>query len=251
MRTIYFDKPLGMGEVYAPSRKKWIATAIGAAGSLLSSWIGGKAASSAAKDAERRQRQQEAKEDAWYNRRYNEDYLDTAAGQNLVRRAKQMYDRNIKRAAGAKAVAGGTDASVQMAKDSANQALGDTMANIAATDQSRKSQVDNMHRQAEAQFAQMDMNREMQRAQNITNAAQNASNAMIAAGSAVDQIGAAKAPSLNGGSNNSMTHTDTIDNAKATMPKQYTTPDSGKINLQSSVIPGVQDLDDLRKKMVG
>lgn len=202
MRDLNFiDCPLGFG-AYVPLRKEWIATAIGAGAGLLSSFIGGSAASKAAKAAERRQREQEAKEDAWYSRRYYEDYLDTAAGQNLVRRARQMYDKNVKRAEGARAVAGGTDASVQMAKDSANQALGDTMANIAASDQVRKSQVDNMHRQAESQFAQMDMNRELQRAQNITNAAQQASNAMIAAGSAVDQMNAAKVD-LSGGSNNS------------------------------------------------
>lgn len=202
MKTIYFDVPLGLLNPYVPQRKEWIATAIGAGAGLLSSFLGGSAASSAAREAERRQRQQEAKENAWYNRRYNEDYIDTAAGQNLVRRARQMYDRNIKRAAGAKAVAGGTDASVQMAKDSANQAMGDTIANIAASDQSRKAQVDNMHRQAESQFAQMDMQREMNRAQSITNAAQQASNAMIAAGSAVDQMNAAKV-NVNGSSNNS------------------------------------------------
>ena len=202
MKTSYFDVPLGLLNPYVPQRKEWIATAIGASAGLLSSFLGGSAASSAAREAERRQRQQEAKENAWYNRRYNEDYIDTAAGQNLVRRARQMYDRNIKRAAGAKAVAGGTDASVQMAKDSANQAMGDTIANIAASDQSRKAQVDNMHRQAESQFAQMDMQREMNRAQSITNAAQQASNAMIAAGSAVDQMNAAKVD-LNGGGNNS------------------------------------------------
>jgi hypothetical protein len=88
-----------------------------------------------------------------------------------------------------------------MAKDSANQALGDTMANIAANDTARKSQVDNIHMRNQQQFAQMDMNREMQRAQNITNAAQAASNAMMSVGSAVDQASAAKAD-LSGGSNN-------------------------------------------------
>ena len=177
---------------YAPERKEWIATAIGAGAGLLSSFIGGSAASKAAKEAERRQRQQEAKENAWYNRRYNEDYVDTAAGQNLVRRAKDFAKEQWKKASGAQAVAGGTAAATQMAKDAGNKMVGDTIANIAATDQARKAQVDNMHRQAEAQFAQMDMNREMQRAQNITNAAQQASNAMIAAGSAVDQMNAAK-----------------------------------------------------------
>ena len=195
------DRPLGVN-FYAPERKEWIGAAIGVVGSLASSLIGGSAASSAAKAAERRQRELEAKQDAYYNRRYNEDYLDTAAGQNLVRRAKQMYDKSIKRAAGAKAVAGGTDASVQMAKDSANQAMGDTIANIAALDTQRKAQADAQNMQAQQQFAQMDMNREMQRAQNITNAAQNASNAMMAAGAAVDQMNAAKV-NVNGSSNNS------------------------------------------------
>jgi hypothetical protein len=56
-----------------------------------------------------------------------------------------------------------------------------------------------MHRQAESQFAQMDMNREMQRAQNITNAAQQASNALLSAASALGQDGGAA--KLKGGDN--------------------------------------------------
>lgn len=167
--------------------------AIGAGVSLASSLIGGAQASKAAKRAERRQREQEAKEDAWYNRRYNEDYIDTAAGQNLVRRAKEFAKENWRKAAGAQAVAGGTEAATQMAKDAGNKMVGDTIANIAATDQARKAQVDNMHRQAESQFAQMDMNRELNRAQNITDAAGAASNAIMQ--------GALAFEDLKGGSN--------------------------------------------------
>ena len=189
-----------MGIAFAPSRKEWIAAAIGAGLGLASSLIGGAKASKAVKAAERRQREQEAREEAWYNRRYNEDYVDTAAGQNLVRRAKEYARENAKKVAGAQAVAGGTDAATQMAKDAGNKMVGDTIANIAATDQSRKAQVDNMHRQAEAQFAQQDMQREMQRAQNITNAAQNASNAIMSAAGAVEQA-SVKAPNLMGSYN--------------------------------------------------
>jgi hypothetical protein len=180
-------------------RKEWIQVAL-AAGSLASSLIGGAKASSAAKEAECRQRAQEASEKAWYTRRYNEDYVDTAAGQNLIRRAKEYARENWRKAAGAQAVAGGTAAATQMAKDAGNKMVGDTIANIAATDQARKAQVDNMHRQAESQFAQMDMNREMQRAQNITNAAQGASNAMASMAGALGQNGGNV--SLKGGSNN-------------------------------------------------
>jgi predicted ATPase len=84
MVTKLVNRPLGIGNAYAPNKKEWIAAAIGAVGGLASALIGGAASSSAAEVAERRQKQQEAKENAWYTRRYNEDYIDTAAGQNLV-----------------------------------------------------------------------------------------------------------------------------------------------------------------------
>lgn len=189
------------GAEYAPMRCNWIITAIGAAAGLASSLIGGSKASSAARAAERRQREQEAKENSWYNRRYYEDYVDTAAGQNLVRRAKDYARENWKRAAGAQAVAGGTEASSAAAKEAGNKMVGDTIGNIAATDQARKAQVDAQHRAAEAQFAQMDMNREMQRAQNITNAAGAASNAIMSTAGAIDQAATSHA-NLAGGSNN-------------------------------------------------
>jgi hypothetical protein len=202
----YINQGLGMIDGRKP-HPQWIATALGVAGGLASSLIGGSKAEEAAREAERRQRIAENKEKAWYNRRYYEDYLDTAAGQNLVRRAKDFARENWKKAAGAQAVAGGTDAATQMAKEAGNKMVGDTIANIAAADTQRKAQVDNMHRQAEANFAQMDMNRELQRAQNITNATQAASNAMMSIGSAVDQA-SAKTPNLQGGSNNGITASD-------------------------------------------
>lgn len=209
MKISALNQPLGMGVgagnvrdslVIGGERPKlWIATAIGAGVGLASSLIGGAKAARAARRAERRQREREAEENAWYNRRYNEDYVDTAAGQNLVRRAKDFAQEQWKKAAGAQAVAGGTDAATAQAKEAGNRMVGDTIANIAATDQSRKAQVDNMHRAAQESYAQMDMNREMQRAQNITQAAQGASNAIMSAASAIDQTNAGA--SLIGGSN--------------------------------------------------
>lgn len=197
------NQPVGMGICFAPARKQWILSAIGAVGSLASSIFGGSKAAQAANAAERRQRKQEAGEEAWYAKKYNEDYVDTAAGQNLVRRAKDYARETWRKAAGSQAVAGGTASAAQMAKDAGNKMVGDTIADIAAADTQRKDNVDNMHRQAQDKFAQMDMNREMQRAQNITNAAQSASNAMMSVAGAVDQASSAAKPSLAGGSNNS------------------------------------------------
>lgn len=223
MVTRYTRKSLGLGIADNHQPKLWIASAIGAGAGIATSIFGGMAASKAAKEAEKRQREAEAKEKSWYNRRYYEDYIDTAAGQNLVRRAKDYAKEQWKKAAGAQAVAGGTDAATQMAKDAGNKMVGDTIADIAATDQQRKAEVDKMHRQAEAQFAQMDMNREMQRAKNITNAAQSASNALMSVGSAVDQA-SAKTQNLQGSSNNSEIKVETGAGNPVDEPTKHTNP---------------------------
>jgi hypothetical protein len=205
MVTKLVNQPLGMGIPYAPNRKEWVTAALAGASlaaGLGSSIFGGVQASKAAREAERRQRAAEAREDAWYNRRYYEDYADTAAGQNLIRRAKDIYANGIKRAEGAAAVAGGTDAAKAMAKEAGNKAVADTIANVAANDTQRKDNVDNMHRQAQEKFMQMDMAREQQRANAITQAAQGASNALMSTAGALAQTSANK-PNLQGGGNNS------------------------------------------------
>jgi len=200
MVTKIVNQPLGMGIAGQPVRKEWIAAAIGLGTSIL----GGILSSNAAKKAQARQRQQEAKENAWYTRRYNEDYLDTAAGQNLVNKAKEYARENWKRAQGASKVGGATEAASAMAKEAGNKMVGNTMANIAAQDTARKARVDDQHRQAEANFAQMDIQRENQRAANITNAAQNASNAIMSMEGA---FGSNKAD-LTGSGNNSKVFAD-------------------------------------------
>ena len=96
-----------------------------------------------------------------------------------VNKAKEYARENWKRAQGASKVGGATEAASAMAKEAGNKMVGNTMANIAAQDTARKARVDDQHRQAEANFAQMDIQRENQRAANITNAAQNASNAIM------------------------------------------------------------------------
>ena len=212
MVTRYTRRALGLGIADNHQPKLWIASAIGAGAGIATSIFGGMAASKAAKEAEKRQREAEAKEKSWYNRRYYEDYIDTAAGQNLVRRAKDYAKEQWKKAAGAQAVAGGTDAATAMAKEAGNRMVGDTIANIAAADSQRKANVDAQHRAAEQGFAQMDMQRANQRAQNITNASQSASNAMMNAGAAIDST-----RNLAGGSNKGVVAPTEANNLYSTM----------------------------------
>ena len=163
---------------------------------VVTSFLGGRSASKASKESLAKLRAEEARENASYLRQYNQDVTDRASGQNLIRMASDIYDRDIKRTAGAKAVAGGTDASVQMAKDARNKAVGDTIANMKAMDDSRKDSIQARHDAAQRSFTQQEMAIENQRAQNITNAAQNASNAIMQMGSAFES-----STNLQGGDN--------------------------------------------------
>ena len=124
--------------------------------------------------------------------------MDTAAGQRLVERAKGYAREQWRKAAGAQAVAGGTDSASQMAKDAGNKMVGDTLGNVAAMDTQRKAQADAMHQQNRENFARMDMDRYQRNAQNIANAAQNASNAAFLAGATLDSM---EKPDLTGSYN--------------------------------------------------
>jgi len=183
------------GNIFVPERKEWVQAALAGA-SVLSSLIGGAAARRAAKRAERRQRAREAEESAWYNRRYNEDYIDTAAGQNLVRKAKEFAKEQTKRAEGAEAVAGGSNAATARSKEAANKMVGETIANISAQDTQRKAHVDDIHQGNRQTFANEDEKRAEIAAQNTAEVAAGASNAAIQAVGAL-----AGGESLLGGSN--------------------------------------------------
>lgn len=180
----------------------WIAAAASAAAAIGASVWGGIQARKAQKKAAKEQARRERSERAWYTRRYNQDYLDTAAGQNLVRQANAFADKQWRKAEGAKAVGGGTDAATAQAKESTNNMMGNTIANIAANDTARKDAVDSQHQQNLNNFSQQVQTRYEQQAGDVTNASQNASNAMISMGGALESGKASSSkinPALQGG----------------------------------------------------
>jgi hypothetical protein len=168
----------GLFDPFVPRKKELITELLGAGSFLTSIWGGAESAASARR-AQAALRADKARENAGYLRRYNQDVTDTASGQNLLRRASEIYDRDVRRTQGAKAVAGGTDAAVQMAKDARNKAVGDTIADMKAMDDARKDRLDAQHDAAQRNYTQQEMAIENQKAASITNAAQNASNAMM------------------------------------------------------------------------
>lgn len=168
-------------------KKEWILGAASLALGVGSSLFGANKAKKAARRAQAENTYRTNAEKAWYDKNYNTDYLDTKAGQNLMRRAKEVQDEYVRKADGAAAVGGGTAASVAMAKEAANKAMGDTIANVAAQDTARKQHVEDAHLQNTQQLSRERQQIEQQKAQATSDAAQNASNAMFNFG--VNQLG--------------------------------------------------------------
>ena len=163
-------------------RKEWVMGAASLALGVGSSIFGANKAKKAARRAQAENQYRTNAEKAWYDKNYNTDYLDTKAGQNLMRRAQEVQDEYVRKADGAAAVGGGTAASVAMAKESANKAMGDTIANVAAQDTSRKQHVEDAHLANTQQLSRERQQIEQQKAQATSDAAQNASNALFNVG---------------------------------------------------------------------
>lgn len=195
-------------------KKEWILGAASLALGVGSSLFGANKAKKAARRAQAENQYRTNAEKAWYDKNYNTDYLDTKAGSNLLRRAQEVQDEYIRKADGAAAVGGGTAASVAQAKESANKAMGDTIANIAAQDTSRKQHVEDAHLQNTQQLSRERQQIEQQKAQATSDAAQNASNALFNFG--VNQLGSELEVAKSQGSSKLANPTPTLDNKNVT-----------------------------------
>ena len=195
-------------------KKEWVLGAASLALGIGSSLFGANKAKKAARRAQAENQYRTNAEKAWYDKNYNTDYLDTKAGQNLMRRAQEVQDEYIRKADGAAAVGGGTAASVAQAKESANKAMGDTIANIAAQDTSRKQHVEDAHLANTQQLSRERQQIEQQKAQNTSDAAQNASNALFNFG--VNQLGSELEGTKSQNNSKLANSTPTLDNKNVT-----------------------------------
>ncbi len=169
MNWKFLNQPLGMSNLsggFAPKEKHiaWVIPAIMAATSIASSVYGGVQSSKANKKAQQQVDAERAANQAERRRRMNEDYIDTAAGQNLIRMARDEANKIWKREQGAAAVNGSTESAKQMAKDAGNQMMGNAIANIAANDTTRKDSIDASYRAQDRALAQQQIGLQQQAA---------------------------------------------------------------------------------------
>ena len=175
-RTIF--RAMNLERAYQPQRAEWVQYAALAAG-LGASLLGGASSASAARKAERLRKEQDAKNEALYNRRYNESYIDSAAGRNAIRQATDYAKEMNKKAEGSAAVTGGTDAATAQAKEAGNKMIGQTIGNLAAQDTQRRENADAAFAQQQANSTSQQMSIAQQRADAIAQVAGGASNALI------------------------------------------------------------------------
>lgn len=150
-----------------------IGSAIGAAGSIF----GGISASRAAKKAKKNIEAQRQKNQDWYDRRYNEDATQRADAQRILTQTEESIKQRNRQAAGSAAVMGGTDESVAAAKAANNQALADATAQIAASADARKDNIEATYMQNDNAYVEQLNQIEMNKAQAIGQAVQGVTNA--------------------------------------------------------------------------
>lgn len=144
---------------------------IGGVTKLGSSIFGGLAASRAMKNVKANVEGQLAKNEDWFNRRYNEDATQRADALRVLDTArKNILERN-QQAAGAQAVAGGTEESLAATKAANNAALAEATSQIAMAGQRRKDNIEDQYLQRNAALNETLNNLETGRANQIIEAA--------------------------------------------------------------------------------
>lgn len=159
-------------------QKEWLQIA-GLALGVASSIFGASQSASAAREARRELDAQKARENAWFTRRYNESYVDTAAGRSMINQAREYARENWKKASGASVVAGGTDAATAQAKNAGNKMMGQVISNLAAQDTQRQDAALNRHISRQDAYTSQQMGINQQRANSVAQAASGMSNALI------------------------------------------------------------------------
>lgn len=118
---------------------------------------------------------QKAKNQAWYDRNYNQNFLERSDAQQVLENTRKFYDERMQRSAATNTVMGGTDEALAMDKAAANQAVSDTMAGINADASAHKDAIEQNYLNVDSALSQQQIAGQQQRAQNISQAASNTS----------------------------------------------------------------------------
>lgn len=162
-----------------------IASIIGGVLAAGSAIYGGIKSSKAASEANAITKQQQAQNRTWYDMRMNEDYTKRADSQAAITKARELLLEHQRNVAASKAVAGTTDEAAALAKQQANNTIGDVTSNIAAQSASYKEGIEAQFQNRDAQLTQNEQATLHQKAQNIATATGQATSALSTAAAGV------------------------------------------------------------------
>lgn len=132
-----------------------IGAIIGAAGGLASGLFGGLKSSKAAKKQEKLINEQERKNDAWYNRNYYQNYLDSVEAQAAMKRVENTLKKQNQEARATAVVTGATPEAAVAQQQANNEILDNVTTNLAAQGTARKANVDAINQQNENNIMNM------------------------------------------------------------------------------------------------
>lgn len=148
-----------------------VAAIIGAAASLAAAGYSAYKQNKSAEEQEKELARQQAQNEAWYNRNYYQDYLNTVEAQNAIKQYRNAWAERTREARARQAITGGTPEQAQAVAEAGGEAMGNMMGNLAAQGERNKSAID-------AQKLTMDNNLSQQRSAVAAQKEQAAANMM-------------------------------------------------------------------------
>lgn len=116
-------------------------------GGLASGIFGGIKSAKAAREQQRLINEQESKNNAWYNRNYYQNYMESAEAQAAMKRVENTLKKQNQEARATAAVMGSTPEAAVAQQQANNEILDNTATGLAAQATQRKMQVDAANQQ--------------------------------------------------------------------------------------------------------
>lgn len=118
---------------------------IGGASGLVGGLFGGISKRKMMKEQEKLLNAEQADNQSWYDRRYNEDATQRADSQRMLQLTEDAIRNRNRQAAGTAAVMGGTDESLAAERAANANAMADTAAQIAVAGANRKDDIESKY----------------------------------------------------------------------------------------------------------
>lgn len=142
---------------------------IGAGLGLASSIAGGIANRNARRKQEQMLAQQQRENQAWYDRKYNEDPTKRADTVRLLTQMQEQIKNRNRAAKGRQAVMGGTEDSTTAVKEANNKTLADTTSQIVAANEARKDAIEHQYQQNKRSIQGQQMQMEAEKSADTDN----------------------------------------------------------------------------------